>query len=77
MENEVNEMQLEFNDQLTKRVREYLDQYASENDIDLVLNDAQIGSTVLYSQDALDITQQVIEGLNEAYAAETSANEEE
>tara|TARA_R110002020_G_scaffold138602_5_gene308904 strand:- start:89475 stop:90074 length:600 start_codon:yes stop_codon:yes gene_type:complete len=50
------------------RVQEYLKKYAEENDLTLVLSYTR-GGAVWYGNDALDITESVIEGLNKAYTA--------
>lgn len=61
-----------LNKELYDKVTNYLKQYCSENNIDLVVKYNQ-GSDVLYANDGMDITNQVIEGLNMAYKNESTA----
>lgn len=77
MQNNIDRMQVEFSAQLTEKVQTFLEEYAKTNAIDLVLNDAQVGSSIMYSSSALDITSDVISGLNAEYAAEQLAEETE
>ncbi|MEQ8926033.1 MAG: OmpH family outer membrane protein [Fulvivirga sp.] len=58
-----------MNQELYKRVTSFLKEYSSENGIDLVVKFNQ-GSDVLYANEGMDITKEVIEGLNAAYASE-------
>lgn len=55
------------NQELYKKVTEYLKEYSAGNNIDVVVKYNQ-GSDVLFANEELDITQIVIQGLNEAYA---------
>lgn len=50
------------------RVQSYLKTYAENNDLSIVLSYTR-GGAVWYGNDALDITESVIEGLNKAYTA--------
>jgi outer membrane protein len=50
------------------RVQEYLTEYAEQNDLELILSYTR-GGAVWYSKKALDITDDVIAGLNKKYAA--------
>lgn len=61
--------QAKLNEELYKRVTEFLKNYGREKGLQLVLK-LDTGSDVLYGQPALDITNDVIAGLNEAYKAE-------
>jgi len=49
------------------RVQEYLAEYAEQNDLELILSYTR-GGAVWYSKKALDITDDVIAGLNKKYA---------
>jgi outer membrane protein len=68
--------EMELNDQLYKSISDYLQKYGSENDLQLVLTYSR-GSDVLYANEGLEITKEVIAGLNEAYLAENKSAEEE
>lgn len=50
------------------RVQKYLKDYAESNDLTMVLSYTR-GGAVWYGNDALDITESVIEGLNKEYTA--------
>ncbi|MFW5762446.1 MAG: OmpH family outer membrane protein [Cyclobacteriaceae bacterium] len=59
----------QVNEKLYEKVSEYLKTYGKENNLKLVLT-YQKGSGVLYADDSLNITEQVISGLNSAYVNE-------
>jgi outer membrane protein len=63
--NEQNKM----NEELYKKVTEYLKQYGEQKGLQVVLK-FDTSSDLLYGVDALDITKDVIAGLNAAYAEE-------
>jgi len=65
------EKEAEINDELYDKVSSFLKDYGSNKDLQLVLT-YQKGSGVLYANDSLNITNEVIEGLNEAYETEKS-----
>lgn len=54
------------NNELYDKVSNYLNEYGKKNNFQLVLTYTK-GSGVLYANDSLNITNQVITGLNEAY----------
>ncbi len=54
------------NDDLYERVSDFLEDYGKNEDFKLVLTYTK-NSGVLYADDSLDITQQVVEGLNQNY----------
>jgi len=56
----------ELNNELYKTISDYLQEYGDENNLQLVLTYSR-GSDVLYANDGLEITNEVIEGLNKAY----------
>ena len=58
-----------INKDLYERVTGFLRDYGRENNLQLIVKYDQ-GSDVLFASDAMDITQIVIEGLNESYSAE-------
>jgi outer membrane protein len=58
--------QARYNDSLYTNVQEYLKQYGTENRLDVVLTYTK-GSGVLFASDSLDITRDVIAGLNDRY----------
>jgi outer membrane protein len=56
----------ELNNELYKTISDYLKEYGDENNLQLVLTYSR-GSDVLYANEGLEITNEVIEGLNKAY----------
>ena len=56
-----------MNEELYNRVSEYLQEYGKTHNYQLVLT-YQRGSGVLFANDSLNITQNIISGLNNAYA---------
>lgn len=56
-----------LNNDLYDRVSEYLKEYGKKNNLQLVLTYSK-GSGVLFANDSLDISKDVIKGLNEAYS---------
>lgn len=73
--------QAKLNQELYENVSDYLKEYGRNRELDVVLTYTK-GSGVLYASDSLDITQDVIAGLNENYntakaePATASASEE-
>ncbi len=66
----------EFQIEITSRITAYLDRYAEENGIDLILNWGISGEGVLYGSEPFDITADVLTGLNAEYALEQTQVEE-
>lgn len=60
------------NNELYDRVADYLKKYGQDNNFQLVLT-YQKGSGVLYANDSLNITNEIISGLNKAYQEENTA----
>jgi outer membrane protein len=67
MDEDQNKMSLE----LYQKVTEFLDKYGKENGLQFVLK-YNPSSDLLFASDSLDISKQVIEGLNAAYKSETT-----
>jgi len=64
----------ELNNELYKTISDYLKSYGDENNLQLVLTYSR-GSDVLYANEGLEITNEVIEGLNKAYNAESDSTD--
>ncbi len=62
-----------MNAELYDKVSGYLQEYGKNKNLQIVLTYTK-GSGVLYANDSLDITKEVIVGLNEAYQKEVSAS---
>ncbi|HNW57194.1 MAG TPA: OmpH family outer membrane protein [Bacteroidales bacterium] len=58
-----------MNRQVLEYITTYLDEHKSEYNYKYILGKS-FGSVILYSDNALDITQQVLDGLNKKYQAE-------
>ncbi len=56
--------------EIITRLNSYLETYARDNGIDLILNWGVSGEGVLYGSEPYDITPDVLRGLNDAYAIE-------
>ncbi len=63
---ELQKEEVRINNELYDKVSEYLNDYGKKNNYQLVLT-YQKGSGVLYANDSLNITQQVVSGLNDTY----------
>lgn len=63
---QLQQSEAEVSEALYDNLARYLQEYGKEKDFKLVLTYTK-GSGVLYASDSLDITQQVIAGLNEKY----------
>jgi len=62
--NEFMKKQSDFNTELKKRLDTYLEKYNKDKKYDFILSHGS-GSQILWANDAYDITQQVIKGMNE------------
>lgn len=69
LSNEISEQQVVMNRQVINAIMEYLKESSAKYNYKYVLA-TTFGSTVLYANDSLDITQSVIDGLNEKYRNE-------
>ena len=67
------EQEAEINEKLYNRVSEYLRDYGTRNNLELVLT-YQKGSGVLYADDSLNITSEVVNGLNKLYQEGDNTN---
>lgn len=63
----------EVNEELYENISRFLKEYGKQNNLEVVLT-YQKGSGVLYANDSLDITYNVITGLNEAYKDKKSSD---
>jgi len=66
----------ELNNELYKSISDYLKKYGDDNNLQLVLTYSR-GSDVLYANEGLEITNEVIEGLNKAYNEESGSDASE
>lgn len=66
--------QARYQDSLYSVVRDYVKVYGEENNLDVVLT-YQKGSGVIYASDSLDITRDVIAGLNDRYRSQKGTTE--
>jgi outer membrane protein len=72
LEQEIMNEQAKMNEELYAKITAYLKQYGEAQGLDVVLK-YDPTSDLLYGSQALDITSQVIKGLNEAYKLETAS----
>ena len=66
--NKLQEEQSKFNEELFDRVSKYLKEHSQEKSYKVVFNFTK-GAGILYADDSLNITDEVLEGLNKAYRA--------
>ncbi|MFT4682972.1 MAG: Skp family chaperone for outer membrane protein [Flavobacteriales bacterium] len=66
-----------FQQEIADRLSEFLERYAKENEIDLILNWGFSREGVLYGQAPFDITKGVVNQLNMEYALEMAPQTEE
>lgn len=62
--------------EIVQRLDAFLQEYAAENDIDLIINKGVSGEGVIYGSAPYDITSDVLRGLNDAYAIEKMQDKE-
>jgi outer membrane protein len=63
----------DMNDKIQKAIYDYLALYQKEKSIDFVLGYTRASGAVLFGNSSLDITDEIIAGLNKTYAAEKPA----
>lgn len=68
LSNEINEQNVVMNNQVTNSITEFLKKYYADKNYQFILG-TTFGGTVLYANDSLDISDEVIEGLNKEYQA--------
>lgn len=66
--NKLQEEQSKFNEELFDKVSKYLKEHSQEKSYKVVFNFTK-GAGILYADDSLNITDEVLEGLNKAYRA--------
>jgi outer membrane protein len=62
--------------QILDSIKNYLEIYNKEHNYDLILTSDTLGSNILFSKKAMDITPDVIKGLNKRYRAAAGNSEE-
>lgn len=72
LEQQLMEEQAKVNEELYLKVTDYLKGYAKEKELQVVLK-YNTSSDLLYGGSAIDVTQDVIKGLNELYKTELAA----
>ncbi len=61
--------EIELRDEYIQRVDSFLDEYNSEGKYDFILN-YQRGGNLIWANESYNITEELLDGLNKAYAAE-------
>ena len=67
--------QMEHQDELSRRVNAFLDEYCANEGITLLFNYAPGLGNLLYSSEVLDVTKEVVDGLNRVYLDEQNSME--
>ena len=70
----IRQREAELNNELYQSISDYLKEYGDKNNLQLVLTYSR-GSDVLYANEGLEITNDVIDGLNNAYNAASKSEE--
>lgn len=65
---EIQDTQAKATAKLDDKIAEYVKQYAKDKGYKLVLTYSKNGSSVIYGDPSLDVTADVVKGLNDAYA---------
>lgn len=68
MQSDLEKMQLDYTIQLTEDVQDCVTKYAEENNIEMVVYQASMGSPILYGSEGVDITSEITDQLNIDYA---------
>ncbi|MFK7757310.1 MAG: OmpH family outer membrane protein [Flavobacteriales bacterium] len=74
--NILGKMEREVNDSLYARLYRYVDKYVSDKPVDVILLYSK-GITGLYKNNVLDVSSEIIQGLNDEYEAEKSQLDQE
>jgi len=69
LSSEINEQNVVMNNQVINALTEYLKEHYSKLDCQYILG-TTFGGAIMYAHDSLDISNEVIEGLNEKYDAD-------
>lgn len=59
--------ELKLNDEFQKTVKAYIEKHNQETNFDIIIGASQMGNIVLDYKEGIDITNEVIEGLNKEY----------
>lgn len=60
-------------EEIVLRLNSFLERFATDNGIDLIMNRGISGEGVLYGNSGFDVTKEVLDGLNAEYALEKTA----
>lgn len=69
---EMQQTEIDFLNDVQERVKEYIDHYCDENNLDLLLSHNSVNPVLIYRDGIPNATQAIVDGLNNEYAAETS-----
>lgn len=74
-QNRLLQQEQEVQQLIVERLDTFLKKFASENNIDIILNWGISGEGILYGSQPFDVTSAVLDGLNAEYAIEKMGNE--
>lgn len=63
-----------LNEQFQAKVRGFIEEFNKDKGYNLIIGSSQLGNVVLYKNEGIDISQAIINGLNEQYDIENSAD---
>jgi|GEM_PF-321943 len=62
-----------LNEQFQKKVKDFIEKFNEDKGYNLIIGSSQLGNVVLYKNEGIDISNAIINGLNEQYDQEKSA----
>jgi outer membrane protein len=65
-EEDMQKLQVKFNDEIIVRIKEYIEQYAQANNIDLIVS-GKHNNNVLFCSNELNKTQEIVQYINKKY----------
>ena len=61
-----------LNEQFQKKVRDFIEKFNEDKGYNIIIGSSQLGNVVLYKNEGIDISNAIINGLNEQYDIENS-----
>lgn len=64
-----------LNEQFQKKVRGFIEEFNEDKGYNIIIGSSQLGNVVLYKNEGIDISKDIIKGLNEQYDIENSTEQ--
>ncbi|NQX97662.1 MAG: OmpH family outer membrane protein [Flavobacteriales bacterium] len=68
--------QIKLNEQLQNKIKDYIKEFNTEKQYNIIIGSSSVGNMVLYFDEGIDISNEVVLGLNERYDVEKAPKEE-